>query len=92
MLSSMILGKDPDVLSGLYHAHMEKDGPILMDGMVKNCLRVFALVARSPPGCAKDTPLRRSVREPGVYAGLPVGIRLPVTLDASTRKAFGWNG
>jgi hypothetical protein len=50
-LSSMILGKLPDVLSGLYHAQMENAGPMVIDGMVKNCLLAFVLT--NPPVCAK---------------------------------------
>jgi hypothetical protein len=69
---------------------MELDGPIVICGMVKNCLLAFALP--NPLACARYATFCRSVRLPGMEAGLPVCVREPVTPEASARKALGWNG
>jgi hypothetical protein len=89
-LSSTILGKLPDVLSGLYHAQMEKADPIVINGMVRNCLLAFVLT--SPPVCARYATFCRSVMLPGTDATEPVLVRGPVIPLASSRNAFGWNG
>jgi hypothetical protein len=76
-------------LSGLYQAQTEKYDPNVMEGMVKYWGAELAFA--TPLVCAKYATFCRSVMLPGMDAGLPVGTRLPVTPDASTRKALGWN-
>jgi hypothetical protein len=77
-------------LSGLNQTQVENACPIVIEGMV----RYWApeLVLANPFICAKYATFCRSVMLPGMEAGLPVGTRLPVTPDASSKKAFGWNG
>jgi hypothetical protein len=82
----------PDELSGLYHTQIELDGPVVIEGIEKNCLCVFVLALPKPPGCAKFTTFCRSVKLPGIDAGLPVAVSDPVTPEASARNALGWNG
>ena len=89
VLNSINLLPVPDKKSGLYHIQTEKSGPIVMDGIVKNC--GLALALSKPLVCARNATPCRSVRLPGTEAGLPVGMRSPVTSDESVKNALGWN-
>jgi hypothetical protein len=77
-------------LSGLYHKHIERDLPNVMDGIVKYW--ILALALATPPGCAKYAVFCRSVRLPAWDTTEPVFVSVPVTPEASTRKALGWKG
>ena len=63
---------------------------MVMEGMVKYCAP--ELDFNNPLVCAKKATFCRSVKLPGIDAGLPVAVSDPVTPEASARNALGWNG
>jgi hypothetical protein len=80
----------PVVLSGLYHRQIELEGPIVIVGMVKTCLPAFVLL--NPFVCANDAAVFRPPILLGTAVTALVLTRVPVTPDASARKAVEWNG